>query len=84
MRIASARVARVVSWLVPILALLVGILFFAAGEIGYWSAVADPAGTYESHEVDVSVLGVVLIGSGVLTLSAAAIAERVMSQSRAG
>lgn len=74
-----SRVARILSWVIPIAALVTGAVMLHASPIVTWLPMATAEGTYEAHVATVSPIGLVLLGTGVLGCVATAIAESFRS-----
>lgn len=72
------RFSRIIAWAVPVVALIVGIVLTSVGDVSFWQSVgtaADSTTSYESRSAVLWPVGLVLIGAGVLSLTATALVE---------
>lgn len=70
--------SRIIAWAVPVASLIVGIVLTSVGDVSFWRSIGDAAGSTASYESSAAVVwpvGMVLIGAGVLSLTATALVE---------
>ncbi|WP_372968896.1 hypothetical protein [Microbacterium sp.] len=80
-RTAVRRLSWAIAWVMPVIALAVGIALTASGTSEVWTPVGDD--TYDVTLLAVWPVGLVLLAVGALGLIAAAIATAVMTSDRA-
>lgn len=70
--------SRIIAWATPVVALITGIVLTSVGDVSFWRSIgtsADSVTSYESDSVALWPVGLVLVGAGVLSLTATALVE---------